>query len=100
MLIGKKATRDKWKSINGYLKKNGYEVADTGYFVYCNGITDKKAFDGKLEFEIKLIPYSGDTSWIEKTLADIKACLESDVIPEESSSCDYCLYTRGIKKIN
>ena len=26
-------------------KKNGFKVSKTGYFVYCNGNTDKKAFD-------------------------------------------------------
>ncbi|MFB6212901.1 MAG: PD-(D/E)XK nuclease family protein, partial [Candidatus Magasanikbacteria bacterium] len=32
------------------LRKNGLEVLDTGYFVYCNGKTDLEKFDGKLEF--------------------------------------------------
>jgi hypothetical protein len=41
------------------LRRNGYKVSDTGYFVYCNGITDKKAFDAKLEFDITLIAYEG-----------------------------------------
>ena len=41
-------------------RKNDYKVSSTGYFVYCNGDTDKKAFDGKLEFNIKIIPYIGD----------------------------------------
>lgn len=36
------------------LRQNGYKVSDTGYFVYCNGDTDKEAFDGKLEFNILL----------------------------------------------
>ncbi|OGD79868.1 hypothetical protein A2368_03085, partial [Candidatus Collierbacteria bacterium RIFOXYB1_FULL_49_13] len=39
-------------------RQNGFAVSSTGYFVYCNGITDKEAFDGKLEFAIKLIPYT------------------------------------------
>ena len=29
-------------------RKNGFKVSDTGYFVYCNGNTDKEAFDAKL----------------------------------------------------
>ena len=37
------------------LRKNGLDVSDTGYFVYCNGKTDKEAFDGKLEFDIEFI---------------------------------------------
>src|SRR4030067_355482 len=44
-------------------RKNGFKVSSIGYFVYCNGITDRKAFDGKLEFDVRLIPYEGDESW-------------------------------------
>jgi len=40
-------------------RKNGFKVSDVGYFVYCNGKRDKEAFDGKLEFDIDVIPYKG-----------------------------------------
>ena len=46
-------------------RQSGFKVADTGYFVYCNGDKDKKAFDAKLEFNITLIPYKGNDSWVE-----------------------------------
>src|SRR3989338_10840966 len=46
------------------LRKNGYKVSSTVYFVYCNGKTDRKAFDGKLEFDITLIPYTGNDDWV------------------------------------
>ena len=26
------------------LRKNGFKVSDTGYFVYANGITDARSF--------------------------------------------------------
>src|SRR5690606_16682055 len=42
------------------LRQNGYKVSNTGYFVYCNGDNDKKAFDGKLEFEVTLISHEGN----------------------------------------
>jgi CRISPR/Cas system-associated exonuclease Cas4 (RecB family) len=74
------------------LRRNDYKVSNTGYFVYCNGDTDKKAFDGKLEFDITLIPYVGDDYWVEKTLFEIKKCLDSDVIPESGEDCDFCAY--------
>ena len=74
------------------LRSNGYKVSDTGYFVYCNGDADKEAFDGKLEFNITLIPYEGNSSWVEPTLIEIKKCLESDTIPDCSPDCDYCAY--------
>jgi len=79
------------------LRKNGYKVSDTGYFVYCNGITDKKAFDAKLEFEVTLIAYNGNDSWVDQVLIDAWECLQQDVIPDCSEDCDYCAYTRSIK---
>jgi hypothetical protein len=55
-------------------------------------MTDKAAFDGKLEFDVKLIPYTGDDSWIEPVLVRIKETLDGDVVPESSPECDYCTY--------
>jgi len=81
------------------LRQNGYKVSNTGYFVYCNGNTDKKAFDAKLEFNITLIPYEGNDSWIDKTIADIHLCLGSDVIPQANGDCDYCSYHNAVKEI-
>ena len=71
------------------LRANGYKVSDTGYFVYCNGRTDRKAFDAKLEFDITLIPYEGSDVWIEKTIIKIQKCLMGKM-PEASPKCDYC----------
>ncbi|OGM97923.1 MAG: hypothetical protein A2817_01790 [Candidatus Yanofskybacteria bacterium RIFCSPHIGHO2_01_FULL_39_8b] len=80
------------------LRKNGFTVSDTGYFVYCNGDADKEAFDGRLEFSIKLIPYTGDDSWVEKAVTDAHKCLSGDVIPAGMSDCDYCQYVEAISK--
>lgn len=79
--------------------KNGYKVSDTGYFVYCNGDTDKKAFDGKLEFRVKIIPYKGNSDWVEDTLKQIHACLKQESIPEMSPDCDFCRYVAELKKL-
>ena len=78
-------------------RKNGFKVSDTGYFVYCNGNTDKEAFDGKLEFDVKIIPYKGSTDWIEKILLDARKCLVSSSYPESSKDCDYCAYRESVK---
>jgi hypothetical protein len=78
-------------------EKNDYKVSKTGYFVYVNGKTDRKAFDGKLEFDVKLIPYTGDTSWIEKTLQTMKACLVDNRIPKASQDCEYCSYVQHVR---
>jgi CRISPR/Cas system-associated exonuclease Cas4 (RecB family) len=74
------------------LRQNGFKVSDTGYFVYANGKRDRDSFDAKLEFDIKVIPYTGDTGWIEKTLGMIKACLMDDRIPSATETCEYCAY--------
>jgi len=76
------------------LRQNGFKVSDTGYFVYCNGKRDAKAFDGKLEFRVKVIPYKGDDSWVEKALVDAKKCLDSDKVPGFTDDCDYCKYQK------
>jgi len=81
------------------LKNNGYEVSNTGYFVYCNGQTDRKAFDGKLEFDITLIAYKGSDSWIGNTIQNIYKCLQSDLIPEANKDCDYCKYRQAVNKL-
>ena len=73
-------------------------VSKTGYFVYCNGNADKEEFDGKLEFDIKIIPYTGDASWVEKTIQDAIDCLKSDRLPEPGLDCDYCKYREAVKE--
>lgn len=81
------------------LRQNGYKVSNTGYFVYCNGKVNKAAFDGKLEFDITLISYTGNDGWIEKTIFEIDKCLKDDKIPEAGSECDYCAYVAAVNKI-
>jgi hypothetical protein len=73
-------------------RRNDFKVSPTGYFVYCNGNADKEAFDAKLEFDIKVIPYTGDDGWVEQTVKNVHACLVQDTIPEASVECDYCAY--------
>jgi len=79
-------------------RQNGYKVSDIGYFVYCNGNTDKKAFDGKLEFDTKLIPYTGNTDWVEKTIKEAISCLKSDSIPQSGEDCDFCKYRAAVSQ--
>lgn len=79
------------------LKKNGFRVSDVGYFVYCNGKTDQRAFDSKLEFDVDLIPYKGNDDWVEQTLVDIKNCLMSNEIPKSNEDCNFCKYREVTK---
>jgi CRISPR/Cas system-associated exonuclease Cas4 (RecB family) len=76
-------------------RRNGFRVSPIGYFVYVNGRTDKESFDGKLEFEVKLIPYEGNDTWIEAVIGNIHNCLISDVLPERDPECDFCAYRKS-----
>jgi len=77
-------------------RKNGFPVSSTGYFVYCNGKKDGRAFDGKLEFEVTLIPYQGSDEWIESVIEKIRECLMSDIPPAPGRDCDYCAYRKAV----
>lgn len=79
-------------------RQNGYKVSPTGYFVYCNGDTDKKAFDAKLEFDIKILPYVGNSDWVEQTILDAIKCLQADEIPPSGQDCDFCKYREAVKQ--
>lgn len=81
------------------LRCNGLEVSDTGYFVYCNGRTDRAAFDGQLEFDVKIIPYVGRADWVEKTILEAKRCLVSKIIPAAGADCDFCAYVKARQRL-
>ncbi|HEX9664494.1 MAG TPA: PD-(D/E)XK nuclease family protein [Patescibacteria group bacterium] len=82
------------------LRQKGYPVSDTGYFVYCNGRTDKKAFDKKLEFDVTLISYIGNADWVEGTIKDIHECLNKKNIPRSDPECAYCQYRGAVEKVS
>src|SRR3989338_1900258 len=82
-------------------KQLGFQVSSTGYFVYANGIkNDGKTFDNKLEFKTTILPYIGDSSWVEPTILEVKKCLDSDEMPENNKDCEHCAYRRLIQKEN
>lgn len=80
-------------------RKNGFKVSDTGYFVYCNGNSDKEAFDSKLEFDIKILPYTGDDSWIDSKISEIKKCLDGRM-PDPNPDCDFCNYRKAVNEVD
>jgi hypothetical protein len=81
------------------LRRNGFLVSSRGYFVYVNGRKDLEAFDGKLEFDVKVLPYDGNDAWIEDKLIEAHKCLKSAKIPSASSDCEYCNYRAAAKQV-
>jgi hypothetical protein len=74
------------------LRKNGFKVSNTAYFVYCNGKKSAEMFNGRIEFDISLIAYKGDDSWIDGAIKQAHQCLQADTIPLHKEGCDVCQY--------
>lgn len=81
------------------LRNNNFKVSNTGYFVYVNGKRDAKAFDGKLEFNVKVIPYTGKSEWVSEKLAEAKKCLMDDALPTCAKDCEYCQYRKAAQDL-
>ena len=67
-------------------------MARRGWFVYCNGRRDLDAFDNRLEFRVKMIPYDGDDSWVEPVLLQIRETLAAPQAPAPEEGCEYCVF--------
>ena len=98
------------------LRQNGFNVSKTGYFVYVNG--DQHFEDGMLEessnkanmkFDVQLISYEADDSWVEQIILDLKDCLEQDNCPEHAATgfgpkgdkqCEYAELFEGMREHN
>jgi len=77
-------------------RQMGFAVADTAYFVFANATKEPDRFDGRLEFELSIIPYEGNNGWVEPTIYKIKECLDSGTIPEINPDCEYCGYSNSV----
>lgn len=85
------------------LRQNGFAVSDTGYFVYTNGRMDLDGFNDRIEFKTKVIPYTGKTDWVEKTIEQMKKIMDGDM-PSVGRSvmggpCEFCEYARARTKL-
>jgi hypothetical protein len=81
------------------LRQNGFTVSDTGYWFYANASKDREAFDGRLDFELTLVPYTGTTDWVDGVLIALKKCLDGDTVPEAGIDCDYCKYRSAVETV-
>jgi CRISPR/Cas system-associated exonuclease Cas4 (RecB family) len=80
-------------------RKNGFDVSNTAYFVYCNGDKSLPRFDKTLSFSISILPYEGSTAWIEPALSELYECLRSPVVPKAIEGCDHCEYRLSASRV-
>lgn len=76
------------------LEKNGFQVANIGYLLYCNGLRSAQTFEGRLDFEVYLLAVHTDTAWIAPTLTLLHDTLQQQAPPAPGADCDYCAYVK------
>ena len=61
-----------------------------------------------MRFNVQLIDYVGDDSWVEKTILDLKKCLDSSECPPHAETgfgmkgdqrCEYATFLEGLDNI-
>lgn len=75
---------------------SGFDVSELGYFLYVNGRKDRDFYDKKLDgimhFDTTLIPYKGNSDWVDATVVEAVECLKENAIPTGADDCDNCRY--------
>jgi len=74
------------------LRKMKFKVSDTAYFLVCNALKTPNSFDAKLNFDLTLVPYKTDTSWVEEKIIEMKNILEAKDVPKINKFCEKCMY--------
>jgi len=80
------------------LRKNGFKVSDTGYFVYANANAAAESFNHCLRFSINVLPYTGSDEWIEPVIEAAHACLLEEKAPAPHEACEWCHYRDKAEK--
>jgi hypothetical protein len=89
----KKAYKRQMDMYQWILRQNGFNVSNTGYFLYVNG--DQHFENGMLEegvdkalmrFNVQLITYEANDSWIEGKIMELRSCLHQEGCPPHAES--------------
>jgi CRISPR/Cas system-associated exonuclease Cas4 (RecB family) len=82
------------------LRQTGFKVSDTPVISYiATARADRESFDAKIDFDIDILPYTGESSWVEKALFEIKECLDGEM-PMASPDCDHCNYRKAANAVD
>lgn len=80
------------------LRQNGFEVSNTGYFVYATGSSAHDKFDNVVKFETHIFPHHGNSDWVDPTLKKMKKVMDGDMPAVGKAAmggdCDYCDYAK------
>ena len=79
------------------LRRKGFSVSDTGYFLYVDGqhVNEFGMIDlanpnqAWMRFNTAIIPFIGDDSWVERALIRAKESLVKESCPRHSEDCEH-----------
>ena len=74
------------------LRQMKFKVSDTAYFLVCNGLKSSEKFDAKLHFDLTLVPYTTDTSWVKNKIVEMKKVLDAKDVPQINKNCEKCMF--------
>ena len=78
------------------LRRKGYKVSDTAYFLYVDALSrgrngmliDQDPHTAWMEFEAQIIPYEGNDSWVEGALFRAKELVQQEEPVPHADDCD------------
>jgi hypothetical protein len=74
------------------LRQMKFKVSDTAYFLVCNGLKTPEKFDATLHFDLTLVPYKTNTSWVKNKIVEMKKVLDAKNVPEINKTCEKCMF--------
>jgi hypothetical protein len=85
------------------LRRKGFDVSDTGYFVYVDGLhvgirgmLEENPRYATMRFGTSLLTYVGDDSWVEGNLVGAKNVLEGSDCPDHPDDCEYWKFLSAV----
>jgi len=87
------------------LRRKGFSVSDTGYFLYVDGqhINESGMIDSEnpsqawMRFKTAIIPFIGDESWVEEALVRAKQTLEKEDCPLHAEECEHGKFIEQVR---
>ena len=87
------------------LRRKGFPVSDTGYFLYVDGqhvnelgmIDSKDPTQAWMRFNTAIIPFVGDDSWVEGALVSAKQTLTKESCPMHSEDCEHGVFIDQVR---
>ncbi len=89
-------------------RKKGFQVSNTGYFVYVDGQhrTEQGMLDRAnprqawMRFNVAVIPYEGSDEWVDDALRSAKhLASQVDACPEHSTGCEHGSYLKEVQAV-